>query len=56
MKNRKIEIFKGRKRGAWFYVCTTESAKTCREAVESYKKAHGIPLEAETIRANFKKG
>jgi len=56
MKNRKIEIFRGRKRGAWVYVCTTESAKTCREAVAWYKKINGIPQEAETIRANFKKG
>lgn len=56
MKNRKIEIFRGRKGGAWVYLCTTESAKTCREAVASYKKANGIQQEAETIRANFKKG
>jgi hypothetical protein len=51
---RKIDIFKGRK-GAWVYVCSTNAAKTCRDAVKRYKEVHGIPEYANTVKAFFAK-
>ena len=51
---RKIHIYVKRA-DAWDYVCSTNAAKTCKDAVARFKDVHGIPLGADTVRAWFAK-
>lgn len=52
---RKIDIYKGRPGGAWVYQCSTNAARTCRDAVARFKELHGIPLGSDCVKANFAK-
>lgn len=50
---RKIDIFLKNSRGFWRYECSTNAARTCKEAKARFCAQHA--LDASQVKVNFAK-
>jgi hypothetical protein len=53
MRNKKIDIFR-KIEGKWVYFCSTNQAKTCRDAKRSFLETYPIILDF-TVMCRFSK-
>jgi hypothetical protein len=49
---RKIDILGMNSKRQWVYICTTNAAKTCRQAVADYLASNGM-ADYLQLKANF---
>jgi hypothetical protein len=49
---RKIDIFGMNAQRQWVYICTTNAAKTCKQAVANFVASHGMANYLQ-LKANF---